>query len=268
MNQSTLLENIWQDLLTIRSRRPLILNLTNQVAMALNANGLLALGASPLMSRSMEEMEELVELAEGLVLNIGTLDLAQLQLMHQAGDLANARSLPIVLDPVGAGASKFRTTACLDLLNQLQLSAIRGNASEILSLAGQSGQTKGVDSAKEASDAAAAAASLAGELGCLVCISGSTDILADGRKELHIANGHPMMSSITGLGCTATALIGAFAAVSSDIFTAAAGAMTVLGISGQLAAKGCSGPGSLQTAILDRLHTLSQDSLLELARLD
>jgi len=249
---------IWQDVCRIRHTNPLVLNLTNQVVTNITANVLLALGASPLMSAGPEEQEELLDLASALVLNIGTLNQDQIELMFQAGKAAKARHVPIVLDPVGAGASALRTRTAIDLMEQLRPSIIRANGSEILALAGSAGTSKGVDSRHSSLQALSAAQDLSLAYGCTIAISGPIDIITHGKRQCRVANGHPLMAKITGMGCSATALVGAFAAVNPDPFPAALHGLALSGICGELAASQAHGPGSFQVAFLDRLHLLKQ----------
>ena len=254
----TISASIWQDVCRIRQTNPLVLNLTNQVVTNITANALLALGASPLMSASPEEQEDLLELASALVLNIGTLNQDQIELMFQAGKAAKAKQVPIVLDPVGAGASGLRTRIALELLENLHPEIIRGNGSEILALAGSTGTSKGVDSQNTSFQALTGAKALSRAYDCAIAISGPVDLITDGTREWRIGNGHPLMTRVTGMGCTATALIGAFAAVNPDPFPAAMHGLALTGICGELAASQAHGPGSFQVAFLDRLHLLKQ----------
>jgi len=255
--------SIWQDVCQIRQSNPLVLNLTNQVVTSITANALLALGASPLMSASPEEQEELLDLASALVLNIGTLNQDQIEIMFQAGKAAKARHVPIVLDPVGAGASALRTRTALDLLEQLRPSIVRANGSEILALAGSAGTSKGVDSLYSSLQALSAAKDLSLTYGCTIAISGPIDVITNGKRQCRVANGHPLMAKITGMGCTATALVGAFAAVNPYPFLAASHGMAVTGVCGERAASKAHGPGSLQVSFMDQLHLLKQADVFD-----
>ncbi len=245
-------------------------NITNYVVMNSSANALLALGASPVMAHAAEEVEEMTALAAtvggALVINIGTLSAPWIEAMSKAMKKAASLGLPIVFDPVGAGATSFRTETCRRLLSETAPTIIRGNASEIMALVRQGGRTKGVDSMHSASDAATAAEELAHRFNCTVCVSGAEDLITDGRSTTTVANGHPMMTRVTGLGCTATALIGAFVAVSSCPLEAAAHAMAVMGIAGELAAKKAEGPGTLQLYFYDYLYKLDEQMIRETLR--
>jgi hydroxyethylthiazole kinase len=220
------------------------------------ANALLAIGASPVMAHALEEVEEMAAIAGALVLNIGTLSAAWVDAMALAGQQANRKGVPVVIDPVGAGATSLRNQTMKRLLAEVRPAVIRGNASEIRALYYVERGTKGVDSTHTSEQALDAARALAGALQCVVCTSGETDVIVSAQGVIRISNGHPMMPRVTGLGCTATALIGAFAAVNPSPFQATAHAMAVMGISGEMAAAQSPGPGSLQLHFLDALYQL------------
>lgn len=220
------------------------------------ANALLALGASPVMAHAVEEVEEMVGFAGALVLNIGTLSAAWVDAMILAGRQANRKGIPVVVDPVGAGATSFRDQTMQRLLAEVRPAVIRGNASEIRALYYAEQGTKGVDSTHTSEQALDAARALAVAIQCVVCTSGETDVVVSPQGVIRVSNGHPMMPRVTGLGCTATALIGAFAAVDPSPFEATAHAMAVMGIAGEIAAAHSAGPGSLQVHFLDALYQL------------
>lgn len=259
---------IWEDVLRIRKEAPLVHNITNYVVMNTTANALLAIGASPVMAHAMDEVEEMTGLARALVLNIGTLSQPWIAAMLKAGREARRKGVPIVLDPVGSGATFFRTTTAHHLLREAPPSILRGNASEIGSLIRVDISTKGVDSAHESEDMLKEARSLSEVYGCAVSVSGPTDLVVSGSAVIRIRNGHPMMSRVTGLGCTASALTGAFAAVNPSPFLAAAHAMAVMGIAGEIAASRASGPGSFQMHFLDALYLISEGDLGERLKVD
>jgi hydroxyethylthiazole kinase len=256
-------ERACSNLVKIRERHPLIHNITNFVVMNFTANVLLALGASPVMAHAPEEMEEMVGLSNALVINIGTLSSPWVESMEKAATAAANRSIPIVFDPVGAGATRFRTETARKLIHLARPSIIRGNASEILALAGQGTRTRGVDSANSTNEAASAALRLAREIGSVVAVTGAEDSVTDGTVSVTIGNGHPLMGRITGTGCSATAIMGAFNAVEPDAFTAAACALVAFGIAGELAALSNPGPGTFQPLLLDRLDALRPSLLME-----
>lgn len=247
----------------IKETNPLILNITNVVTMDFIANGLLSLGASPLMSQASEELADLLNLAQAVNLNLGTLDKNFLALCRQTCELSNKLNKPIIFDPVGAGASIYRTQACLDILNQYKIAIIRGNASEILALAGLSDNTKGVDSTKASQEAIHAAKIVAERYQATVVISGETDLIIDDSHMSQYQRGHPLMAKVTGSGCLLTAIIAAFHAVESDRFIAAQSAVFFYSICGEIAAKQASGPASFRTYFIDALYALPEQAYYE-----
>jgi hydroxyethylthiazole kinase len=255
-----------RNLLAVRQSQPLIHNITNLVVMNVTANALLAAGASPVMAHAPEEVEEMVSLARALVLNIGTLTSDWVATMIKAARKANALERPVVLDPVGAGATGLRTRAARQILAAATVAVIRGNASEIMALDQGTATTRGVDSTHGVADAAASAGRLAQRLGVVVAVTGATDLVTDGTREVRVANGHPLMGRITGSGCSATALIAAFLAVDPHPLSAAATALAFFGLAGEHAGAAAAAPGSFQVALLDALYTLSPEALQEGSR--
>ncbi len=251
-------KEIYKALEAIRAQTPLIHNITNYVVMNSTANALLACGASPVMIHAEEEVADMAAIASALVINIGTISAPWVRGMFAAFDAAEKNNVPVVIDPVGAGATPYRTKVIRDLIRAGRPAIIRGNASEILALADERLKTKGVDSTATSNDALFAARDIARERRCTVCISGRTDYIVDGDRTIGVKNGHAMMTKVTGLGCTATALCGAFAAVDKDYWQAATAAMAVMGLSGEMAAEKAIGPGSLQMHFLDVLYNLSE----------
>jgi len=252
---------LWQDLRKIRAESPLVHNITNYVVMNTTANALLAVGASPIMAHAVEEVEEIVRVAGALVVNIGTLSLPWVEAMVRAGQEANRRGIPIVFDPVGSGATQLRTTTARRLLHDAPPAIIRGNASEIRSLVFAEQGTKGVESAHASEETLEAARSLSRQCRCVVSMSGVKDFIVAEDSIVRISNGHPMMTRVTGLGCAATALTAAFAAVNPSPFQAAAHAMGLMGIAGEMAAERSPGPGSLQLNFLDVLYTIAESDI-------
>ncbi len=261
MYNEHLAQKVALNLKSLRDKKPLIHNITNFVVMNFTANALLAFGASPVMAHAPEEVEEMVSFAGALVLNIGTLTRDWVTSMLKAGKKANALGIPIVLDPVGAGATTFRTDTAMKLAGELSISVIRGNASEVLSLAGKDAQTKGVDAVHGVDEAQSAAAALSQELGTTLAITGPVDLVTDGTRFLRVHNGHERMGTVTGTGCAATALIGAFLAVDENPLEAAATALAAYGLAGEGAAEASRGPGSFRPALLDALFKLNKDIL-------
>jgi hydroxyethylthiazole kinase len=260
------IDNVYAALEDLRAKRPLVQNITNYVAMTVSANVLLALGASPAMVHAVEEVEDFVAIADTLAVNIGTLSPPWVEAMRVAVKRANALGKPWVLDPVGCGATVYRTQVAAELA-ALKPSLIRGNASEILSLAGQVGAGgKGVDSTAPAEYATSAAAALAQRTGSIVAITGETDYVSDGTTLIAVHAGHALMPLSTALGCSLSAASAAFTAVRPPR-EAAVAALAVFGAAGSIAAERCRGPGHLPAEICDALHRMDGATLAVHARL-
>ena len=260
-------QSAWSDLQTIREQAPLVHNITNYVVMNTTANALLAIGASPVMAHAEEEVADMVSIAKALVVNIGTLSEEWIQSMQKAMRQAKNCGVPIVLDPVGAGATPYRTDTAIKLLSMSPVTIIRGNASEIIAMARNGSNTKGVDSTSRSDSAVDAARELNGRYGSVVCITGEMDIIVSDDKTAKIMNGDAMMPRVTGLGCTASALCGAFLGVNASAFAAAIDAMVVMGIAGEMAAEQAKGPGSFQMHFLDMLYTMTEADILKRMKL-
>ncbi|MDD5309148.1 MAG: hydroxyethylthiazole kinase [Deltaproteobacteria bacterium] len=252
----------------VRDKAPLVHNITNYVVMNSTANALLAAGASPVMAHAPEEVADMVGLASALVLNIGTLSAPWIDAMLLAGRAANAKGIPVVLDPVGCGATPFRTETTERLLGELRIAVLRGNASEVLSCTGCSGRTKGVDSTVGSLDVVEAAREIARKLGCTVAVTGKVDVVTDGAQTLLVSNGHPMLSRVTGTGCAATAIVGAFCGAGDDPVSDAASALAFFGFAGERAATSAAGPGSFWVAMLDELSRVRPSDLAVGARIE
>lgn len=263
----SLLGKFTEDCRLIRATAPLIHNITNYVAMEISANALLAIGASPLMSSEPEEMEEIVSLASALVINLGCLEKKQIEAMEIAASAAMKQGKPWVLDPVGAGASRLRTDTALHLLSRIRPSVVRGNASEIMALAGVSSRPHGVDSADESLEALEHAKVIAEKYGTIVSVSGPTDYITDGESVVSIKNGSPLMPSVTAMGCTASALTAAFLAVDKNALSAASCAMALMGVAGEKAASESDGPGSLRVKFIDTLYNLDPETAAGMIRI-
>jgi hydroxyethylthiazole kinase len=249
---------LWSLVLGVRERAPLVQCITNFVAMDVAANALLAAGASPAMVHDAAEAADFVRLGGTLTVNIGTPSPAWVAGMEAAAGAAHAKGTPWVLDPVAVGATPFRDDIVARLL-KFTPTVIRGNAGEIMAMAGNREVViKGVDSIRSSSDARGAAGALALATGAVVVVTGAEDVVTDGRRALALANGHPMMTKVTALGCALTGLVGAFLAVGDDALTAAAAAVAYFGVCGELAAEGAEGPGSLRLRLLDRLYGVDQ----------
>ncbi|MBN2033037.1 MAG: hydroxyethylthiazole kinase [Deltaproteobacteria bacterium] len=252
----------------VREKKPLVHSITNYVTMNYTANALLACGASAVMAYASEEVEEMVSLADALVLNLGTLTLARVEAMSKAGKKADKRGIPIILDPVGVGATSLRTGAAKRLLEELPIRVVRGNPSEILCLARQGTNPKGVESVHPVEEAAKAALNLAREHIATIAVSGKIDLATDGKELCRVYNGHQMMGYMTGAGCTATAVIAAFLAVSSSPFEATAAALSYFGLAGEKAAKMSDGPGTFRIRLIDALFRMEEEELRLGARIE
>jgi hydroxyethylthiazole kinase len=249
----------------LRARRPLVHNITNYVAMTVSANVLLALGASPAMVHAVEEAEDFVAICDALVINIGTLSPPWVDAMRLAAVAANAARKPWVLDPVGCGATPYRTANAAELA-AFRPTVIRANASEIMSLAGATASgPKGVDSTAGSDEALDAARALARRTGGVVAVTGAIDYATDGERDIRVEGGHAMMPLSTGLGCALSAVTAAFAAVAPPI-EAAVAALAVFGAAGAEAAERCRGPGHLPAEVCDELHLMDGAVLERRAR--
>ncbi len=256
-------EQLIIDLKVIRDNSPLVHNITNYVVMNTTANALLSIGASPVMAHAIEEMEEMVAISSALVINIGTLSEKWIEAMFVAGKAAKKKGIPVILDPVGVGATKLRTETANRIIKEVQPDIIRGNGSEIMALANSGVKTKGVDSTAESSSAVDVAKQIALENDAIVCVSGATDYITNGDQVATVGNGHPLMGKVTGTGCTASAIIGAFAAVVGNYFVATIEAMLAMGIAGEMAANEADAPGSFQVKFLDALYRLGSSKIEE-----
>lgn len=247
----------------IPRKQPLLHHITNFVVMNDTANVTLHIGALPVMAHSREEVAEMVAAAGALVLNIGTLTPAWVESMLIAGKRANELGIPIVLDPVGAGATTLRTESALRLLEDLKIAVVRGNSAEIGALTGMGGMVKGVEAAEEVDDPLAVARELARRYGTTVAITGARDIITDGSRAFGVDNGHPMLRTLTGTGCMATTMIAAFVAVERDFALAAAAGLACFGLAAEIAARNARGPASFKVGLYDALYHLSREQILE-----
>jgi hydroxyethylthiazole kinase len=253
----------------LRERRPLVHQITNYVVMNETANATLAIGALPVMAHAPQEVEEMAAVAGALVLNIGTLSEPWVEAMLLAGRAANGAGAPIVLDPVGAGATSYRTETAKRLLDALDMAVVRGNAAEIGTLAGRSAEIRGVEAVGDGAGGDELARAAARALGTVVAVTGPVDHVSDGDRVVAVRNGDPLLATVTGTGCMSTALTGCFlAAEPRDPLTAAAAALVAFGVAGEDAAAGARGPGSFHVALYDALYNLEPDELDERSRLE
>jgi len=254
----------------IRQQNPLVHNITNIVAANLSANGLLALGASPLMSAAIEEIEEVVNLSQALVINIGTLMGKDVETMCLAGKTANRLGIPVVLDPVGIGAVNYRLDVVKRLLSEFRVTLIRGNAGEIATLAGIEWNAKGVDAGPGAVEMEAIATQVAQKYHTIVAISGKIDVISNGEQYAKVANGTPMFPKMTASGCLLSAICGAFLAVATpeEYFSATIEAFVAYTVAGEQAAQSLTPTrlGTFNCRLLDNLCALSPDVLQQYAR--
>lgn len=261
-----------QQLENVRKKAPLIQNITNYVTVNDCANILLACGGSPIMSDEPKEVEEVASICNGLNINIGTLQTPYIQSMFLAGKQSNALDHPVVLDPVGAGASKLRTKTVKDLIEEVQFTTIRGNISEIMTLALGIGNTKGVDAdssqavtEENLEQVIAFTKAFAEETKSVIAISGAIDIVANQEKAYIIRNGHPMMSRVTGTGCMLSAMIGAYLAANKETpLEATVACVCAMGIAGETAYERLTtldGNASYRNYIIDAIYNLDGDTL-------
>jgi hydroxyethylthiazole kinase len=250
----------------MRATAPLVQNITNFVAMNFMANVLLAVGASPAMVHALEEAEEFAGLAAALTVNIGTPDPAWGRAMVAAARVTGGAGRPWVLDPVAVGATRFRRELALGLMAE-RPSVVRGNASEILALAGLGGAARGVDAGDSVAAAEAAARDLARDTGGVVVATGPVDFVTDGSRALRVANGHALMPRVTTTGCALNGVIAAFC-VGADPLEATAAALACFGLAGEAAGRAAAGPGSFVPAFLDALHAQTPEALDAGARIE
>jgi hydroxyethylthiazole kinase len=256
------------DLAAIRERKPLVHQITNYVVMNETANATLALGALPVMAHAVEEVEELASIAGALVLNIGTLSEHWIEAMLLAATAAGAAGVPVVLDPVGAGATRLRTETAKRILGEAAIAVVRGNAAEVATLAGREAEIRGVESisAEPGADLAKAAAD---RLGCVVSVTGPVDHVSDGARTIAVANGDALLGTVTGTGCMSSAMTGCFLSVARDRpLEAAAEALVAFGVAGEDAAVGAKGPGSFHVALYDALYNLDPETLDSRAKVE
>jgi hydroxyethylthiazole kinase len=257
-----------ESLRRLRERKPLVHQITNYVVMNETANATLAIGALPVMAHAPEEVEEMVTLASALVLNIGTLSSHWVDSMLRAGRAAATRGIPIVLDPVGAGATTFRTETAERILSEVEVTVLRGNAGEVATLVGVAAEVRGVESIGAEADAAELARHAGRTLRLVASVTGPVDHVSDGRTVLSVSNGDPMLAMVTGTGCMASALTGCFLTVKPDNpLEAAAEALAALGVAAEDAAGEAKGPGSFHVALYDALAALDPDTLDGRARI-
>jgi hydroxyethylthiazole kinase len=244
----------------VRSQRPLIHHITNFVVTNVTANITLCMGALPVMAHAPQEVEEMVGSASARVLNLGTLWPEQVEAMLLAGRRANQRGIPIVLDPVGVGATRLRTESAQRFLEELSISIVRGNLAEIATLAGMEAKIRGVESVGSTGDAALTASQFAKKFGCVAAVTGPIDVVTDGARLIRVRNGHAMMATVTGTGCMATSVVAACAAVEKDAVVATVAALATYGLADEFAAEKAQGPGTFQVHLFDSVAALRKEA--------
>ncbi len=254
-------KTVAERLSSVRTKHPLVHNITNFVVMNSSANILLAQGAFPVMAHAINEVEDMVALANALVLNIGTLTDEWVEAMVVAGKKANELGIPIILDPVGAGATPLRTRKSKEILNNVKIGVLRGNASEINALVDAEGKTRGVDAVHSVDDVLEIAVQLAKKRDLIVAISGKEDLVTNGERAFRISNGVPMMTMVTGTGCGLSSTVGAFIGTGDDSLEATVAAFAFYGIAGEKALQKSPGPGSFNAAFMDALYTIDDEDL-------
>jgi hydroxyethylthiazole kinase len=253
----------------LREAKPLVHQITNYVVMNETANATLALGALPVMAHAREEVEEMVGLAGALVINIGTLSEHWIEAMLAAGRAANARGVPVVLDPVGAGATRYRTETARRILSEVDVTVLRGNAGEVATLVGVDAEVRGVESIATGSDPGELARAAARSLGVVASVTGPVDHVSDGERSLSVANGHELLAAVTGTGCMSSALTGCFLAAKADApLEAAAEALAAFGVAAEDAAATARGPGTFHAMLYDALAALDPATLDGRARIE
>ncbi|MET3699634.1 hydroxyethylthiazole kinase [Bacillus oleivorans] len=247
----------------LRETNPLVHNITNVVVTNFTANGLLSIGASPVMAYAREEVSDMAKIAGALVLNIGTLTAEEVESMLIAGRSANEHGVPVIFDPVGAGATPYRTETAKRLLNDLDISIVRGNAAEIANAGDLSWQIKGVDTGEAQGNPIEMGIKVAKKLNTTIVITGKQDVITDGQTTYIMNNGHPYLTKVTGAGCLLTSVIGAFSALEKDPIKAAVAALVVYGVAAEIAAEAASdkGPGLFQSEFLNALHKVGTQDI-------
>jgi hydroxyethylthiazole kinase len=251
----------------VREKRPLVHQITNNVTINDCANITLCAGGTPVMGDSSDDVKEMVKLASSLVLNTGILNDNIIEAMIAAGRTANEMNIPVILDPVGVGATAYRMRVVRKILDNVKISVIKGNAGEIGALAGSGGKVRGVDSGGLDGDPVEACISLSENTHAVVAMTGAVDIVSDGKRTVVINNGHEMMSSVSGTGCMAASVIGCYAACTNDMLMATAAALAVFAIAGNKAAKRSKGPGTFMMNLKDEMANLTANEVIPLANI-
>ncbi len=251
-----MIKQLWEIREEVRRKKPLVVNITNNVVTNFTANVLLAAGASPIMSEGAAEAESLATIADAVLLNIGTLHTRQITYIMKAGEYANKCGKPVVFDPVGVGATPYRNMTALQILNDIKLTLIRGNYGEISYLAGMGDQVKGVDSTSSGVEADILK-NLANQRETVIAATGPVDYVTDGQMVFTNGTGDIMLQFVTGTGCALSSLCGAFIAAAQDTRLGVLAALAYYGAAAEKASNACKGPGSFSIKFLDALYNLS-----------
>lgn len=264
-------EKLYEILRLVKENKPLVHHITNYVTVNDCANITIALGGSPVMADDSLEVEDMVSLASSLVINIGTLNSRTIESMLLAGKKANSLDIPVILDPVGVGATKLRTETAKKLMKEINFSVIKGNMSEIKVLSGMDSIVRGVDSTEDTANGEEVALKLSESLGAIVAITGAKDIISDGKNICSIENGHPILARITGTGCMSSSLTGTYCAVTRDYYTAVIAAIATMGLCGEKAQASLKSPhdlGSFKVALMNSIASLSPKDLFDGGKLN
>ncbi|MDR3330894.1 MAG: hydroxyethylthiazole kinase [Endomicrobium sp.] len=261
------MDKIYKILQKVKKSSPLVHHITNCVTISDCASIVKVFGASPVMTDTPEEAEDMVSISNSLVINIGTLNNDSIEAMKKAMSVANKKNIPIVIDAVGVGATKYRNDKIKELL-KYKLAVIKGNASEIASSAGVKSSTRGVDSGTVSGNMIQIAKSFACKNRCVVVVTGKEDICTNGTSTVIIKNGSPMMGQIVGTGCMASSVIGAFCGVEKDYLFASVAGLVCFEIAAENAEKVSEGPGTFKAKMFDKITTLSYISIKKMKKLE
>ncbi|MBC2850134.1 hydroxyethylthiazole kinase [Cetobacterium sp. 8H] len=267
MNRENNFHEIISSLEKVRKRVPLVYHLTNTVTINDCANITLAVGGSPLMSFCLEEMEEIIGFASSVVINIGTMEKSMVKMAVKVGEIANRLDKPIILDPVGAGATQARKNLLKDLLSKVKFSVIKGNMAEIKAILGLDSNTRGVDSLENEEDGVVLGEMVVKEFGAVAAITGKVDYIVDKDRHIKIENGSPIMSKVTGTGCMTTSLIASFLGVEVDRYISTVAGVLLMGISGEIASENFEGTGSLKVAIIDNISKMNEEMIIKKSKM-
>lgn len=260
--------DIIENLRKVREQKPLIHHITNWVTIYDCANVVRVTGGLPVMAHAPEEVEQMTSISGALVLNIGTLTVDLVKSMILAGRKANEKNIPVILDIVGAGATDLRTGKANEILDSVNVSILKGNSSEIGTIAGARAETKGVEAISVEGDLTEISKKLAREKNLTVVITGREDIISNGRDIYACKNGHPMMGSFVGSGCMVSSVIGTFAAVEKDYALSSANALCFFGIAGEIAARTAKGPDSYKVILMDEIFNINENKIRKMTRLE